>query len=195
MAVFERRVLEYVLAWAPYPGPTDDDVLLEFGISAAELVIRFEQIIRRMTARAVGLTPSDRSLVSRASAHVSRSQEPPPPTHSVKGPAAGKAPAAVPPTARTRDTRTDVVIQDEGHGHDWYLRARCRGLPIDIFYPAESERGVSRDRRFEAAKTICRQCPVHITCRDHAIAAREPHGVWGAMTPRERAEFHRSNER
>jgi WhiB family redox-sensing transcriptional regulator len=195
MGIFERRVLEFVLAWAPFPGPTDEDVLLEFGISAAQLTDRFEQITGRMTGRTATLAPSDRSLVCRASAHLSRSQEPSSITRSGGQLAAIKAAVAIPPAPSARRPYPDTESQDDGRGRDWYLRARCRGLPIDIFYPAESERGVSRDRRFEAAKTICRQCAVHITCRDHAIAAREPHGVWGAMTPKERAEFCRSSER
>lgn len=68
----------------------------------------------------------------------------------------------------------------------WQLDALCRGLPSDVFYPPENERGGSKRRREENAKKICRSCPVLETCREHAVGAQEPYGVWGGTTPMER---------
>ncbi|TSD40537.1 WhiB family transcriptional regulator [Rhodococcus sp. KBS0724] len=42
-------------------------------------------------------------------------------------------------------------------------------------------------RRENAAKKICGDCPVRSHCLTHALDTPEPHGVWGAMTERERA--------
>lgn len=69
---------------------------------------------------------------------------------------------------------------------DWYLRARCRGEPPEIFFPPDNERGTRRLRREENAKRICQSCPVLERCRAYAIDAPEPYGIWGATTPFER---------
>jgi WhiB family redox-sensing transcriptional regulator len=36
------------------------------------------------------------------------------------------------------------------------------------------------------AKTVCAACPVIQQCRQHALAVREPYGVWGGLTEDER---------
>ena len=36
------------------------------------------------------------------------------------------------------------------------------------------------------AKQLCKQCPVQALCADFAIENKEPHGVWGGLSPRER---------
>jgi WhiB family transcriptional regulator, redox-sensing transcriptional regulator len=36
------------------------------------------------------------------------------------------------------------------------------------------------------AKQICRSCPVLEACRNYALDAPEPYGIWGALTPSER---------
>jgi len=52
--------------------------------------------------------------------------------------------------------------------------------------PEDSGRYGLRGRE-EQAKRICRECPVLAECRRHALAMPETHGIWGAMTPSERA--------
>ena len=37
-----------------------------------------------------------------------------------------------------------------------------------------------------AAQMTCFACPVLHACREFAVEAREPWGVWGGMTPRQR---------
>jgi WhiB family redox-sensing transcriptional regulator len=59
-------------------------------------------------------------------------------------------------------------------------------LDSSLFFHPEYERGHARYAREERAKTICRGCPVLEQCRRHALAVREPYGVWGAMTAEER---------
>ncbi|WP_233608699.1 WhiB family transcriptional regulator [Nocardia stercoris] len=66
---------------------------------------------------------------------------------------------------------------------DWQLRAECRSLDVNIFYterPGQAE---------DAAKRICASCPVLASCRDYAITAHEPYGIWGGLNPRERANY------
>ena len=69
---------------------------------------------------------------------------------------------------------------------DWQLRGLCRGTGSDLFFHPENERGPRRAAREAAAKAVCRQCPVMMRCRAHALASHEPYGVWGAMSEHER---------
>jgi WhiB family transcriptional regulator, redox-sensing transcriptional regulator len=69
---------------------------------------------------------------------------------------------------------------------DWQLQGKCRGEPTEVFFP--DDHGTANRRKLEnAAKRICRECPVLEKCRDHALRTPEPHGIWGAMTAQERA--------
>src|SRR5690348_16555538 len=65
---------------------------------------------------------------------------------------------------------------------DWQLRGLCRGKDSSLFFHPEGERGAARSSRESAAKEICMNCPVQISCADHALRVREPYGVWGGMT-------------
>jgi WhiB family transcriptional regulator, redox-sensing transcriptional regulator len=68
----------------------------------------------------------------------------------------------------------------------WQLRGSCHKVAPEIFFPEDSGRHGLRGRE-EQAKRICRECPVLKQCREHALAMPETHGIWGAMTPMERA--------
>lgn len=70
---------------------------------------------------------------------------------------------------------------------EWQLDGACRGADSSAFFHPEGERGAARRRRAEAAKAICAQCPVLTACRAHALAVREPYGIWGGLTEEERA--------
>lgn len=69
---------------------------------------------------------------------------------------------------------------------DWQLRARCRGLPAEVFFTTDDDRGMRRIAHEENAKRICRDCQVLRECLSHAIQAEETYGIWGATTPKER---------
>jgi WhiB family redox-sensing transcriptional regulator len=69
---------------------------------------------------------------------------------------------------------------------DWQLRGACRGLDGGVFFNPDRERGAARAAREERAKQICRTCPVMQLCRRHALAVREPYGVWGGLSKSER---------
>ncbi len=70
---------------------------------------------------------------------------------------------------------------------DWQLHALCRGSDTAVFFPPTNLRGPARTRIEYRAKRICQDCPVLTECREHALEAGEPYGVWGGMTARERA--------
>jgi len=69
----------------------------------------------------------------------------------------------------------------------WQLRGLCLEYPAELFFPEDETRKRVRREREVQAKRICLACPVLARCREHALAAPEPHGVWGATTARERA--------
>lgn len=73
---------------------------------------------------------------------------------------------------------------------DWQLLAACRGVDSSLFFHPEGERGAARSARENSAKEVCMRCPVRAECAAHALAVREPYGVWGGLTEDEREEAH-----
>lgn len=69
---------------------------------------------------------------------------------------------------------------------EWQLWGSCRGRDTELFFHPEGERGLNRSNRERAAKAVCAGCPVRRECRAHALAAREPYGVWGGLAEHER---------
>lgn len=74
---------------------------------------------------------------------------------------------------------------------DWQIRGRCRGADSSVFFHPDGERGRARAQRELRAKEICRQCPVLIQCRRHALSVSEPYGIWGGMSETERELYAR----
>jgi WhiB family transcriptional regulator, redox-sensing transcriptional regulator len=72
----------------------------------------------------------------------------------------------------------------------WRKRAACRGIDVEIFYPATDE-----DDDAEPAKAVCAECPVRQTCLEHALAHREREGIWGGTTERERRRILRQRRK
>ena len=70
---------------------------------------------------------------------------------------------------------------------DWQTQAACRGMDITVFFHPPDERNAARERRVSQAKAICQTCPSIDACRDHALQAREPYGIWGGLSEHERA--------
>jgi WhiB family redox-sensing transcriptional regulator len=75
------------------------------------------------------------------------------------------------------------------------MRAACRGIDSMVFFHPENERGPAKEARQRAAKQVCDSCPVIEQCREHALTAQEPYGVWGGLTEEERAALLRKEER
>lgn len=72
---------------------------------------------------------------------------------------------------------------------DWQLKGACRGADSAQFFHPDGERGSSRSRREAGAKAVCARCPVRAECAAHALAVREPYGVWGGFTETERGRL------
>jgi hypothetical protein len=67
---FERGILQFVLAWAPYGGPREDDVWLQFGMTVEQLGGRFAKIVAGLVPRVRVLPNADRCLLQRACVHL-----------------------------------------------------------------------------------------------------------------------------
>lgn len=76
------------------------------------------------------------------------------------------------------------VLQELG----WRQQGACNGLDPSIFFP-DSEDGARE------AKAICVDCPVRVSCLEHALASREKDGVWGGTTEKERRRIVRQRRR
>ncbi len=75
----------------------------------------------------------------------------------------------------------------ESRGLLWQQEAACRGpLGAVFFPPPTTERKREKLAREAKAKQICFACPVLSECREYAISIREPHGVWGGLSEKER---------
>lgn len=63
---------------------------------------------------------------------------------------------------------------------DWADEGACKGKG-DVMVPA-----AETIEAVEAARAICRGCPVRQPCLDFAVANQEPMGIWGGKTRRQR---------
>ncbi len=80
--------------------------------------------------------------------------------------------------------RLPMPIQDSW---EWQYDGACRTTNPETFFSPDAERGPRRRSREAAAKALCAVCPVRQACLDHALAVREPYGVWGGLNINERA--------
>lgn len=79
--------------------------------------------------------------------------------------------------------------------YEWQNHGTCRQIDPETFFSPEAERGPRRRSREAAAKAVCAVCPVLDECLEHALAVREPYGVWGGLNPSERAHHASSTQR
>ena len=80
-------------------------------------------------------------------------------------------------------SRLPMPIQET---YEWQYDGACRAVDPETFFSPDAERGPRRRRREAAAKALCAVCPVIEACRQHALAVREPYGVWGGLNINER---------
>jgi WhiB family redox-sensing transcriptional regulator len=65
---------------------------------------------------------------------------------------------------------------------EWWDQAACRGKPLAWWFPESTgERGI-----YDAARQICRHCPVAADCLTYAEAYECTHGMFGGLTRDER---------
>lgn len=67
---------------------------------------------------------------------------------------------------------------------DWSEQAACAGTSPNIFFPPDTEQRKLSFGYYQQAKAICHACPVTNECLTYGL--KEPFGVWGGLTPRER---------
>lgn len=65
---------------------------------------------------------------------------------------------------------------------DWILKARCRKLHGDFWFPPEDVD--DQQPYYDIARTVCASCPVWETCLE--MGKKEIWGMWGGLTPKER---------
>jgi len=75
---------------------------------------------------------------------------------------------------------TDVDIHP-----DWWNQAACIGMPPDTFFPKTAP--TNRHDPYTHARIICGRCPVRTQCLSYARDNRIHDGMWGGLTPDERA--------
>jgi WhiB family transcriptional regulator, redox-sensing transcriptional regulator len=69
----------------------------------------------------------------------------------------------------------------------WYARAECSQVHVDIFFKEEHE---------ELAKRVCKSCPVRAQCSNWALSAGSSlHGVWGGLTWNDRQRIRKAQRR
>ncbi|MGW1080258.1 WhiB family transcriptional regulator [Kitasatospora sp. NPDC002522] len=67
---------------------------------------------------------------------------------------------------------------------EWVPDAACRYVDPELFFPSQHSSAVQQ--RGLAAKRVCNACPVREPCLAAALVNREPQGIWGGLTTRER---------
>lgn len=65
---------------------------------------------------------------------------------------------------------------------EWFDEGLCLQVDPDLFFPEKGGQA-------KPAKMVCRGCPVRNACLAWALKTRQMDGIWGATTPRERAEL------
>ncbi len=81
-------------------------------------------------------------------------------------------------------TNQDCGAPGAAQGTSWVLRARCRGLSPEIFFPSDGA-GV------EVARRYCAECRVSEACLGYALDNHIEHGVWGGASERARRRIAR----
>ena len=76
---------------------------------------------------------------------------------------------------------------------DWRNMAACIDEDPELFFPIGST-GPAIEQA-EAAKSICRRCPVTESCLEWALETNQDAGVWGGLSEDERRSLRRSRQR
>jgi WhiB family redox-sensing transcriptional regulator len=78
----------------------------------------------------------------------------------------------------------------------WRENAACRGMDVDVFFPAEGDVDTVFPAEESAhaaleAKAICANCPVADICLQYSLATNQADGVWGGLDTNERRRVRR----
>lgn len=76
---------------------------------------------------------------------------------------------------------------------DWRRAAACTGHDPELFFPIGNSGPAAAQT--EAARQVCRGCPVRLTCLEWALRERVDDGVWGGLSDEERRSLRRQRRR
>lgn len=65
---------------------------------------------------------------------------------------------------------------------NWTDGAACRYVDPELFFRPD----FARNKHWEAAREVCRGCPVSVACLEYAIETRDEHAMLAGLTPEER---------
>ena len=82
---------------------------------------------------------------------------------------------------------TAFVLTAGDRGTGWLDHAACRRYDPELFFPDSDIRPARA--QVEAAKKVCRRCPVRGTCLSRALAQGQEAGIWGGTTEQERRQL------
>ncbi len=83
-------------------------------------------------------------------------------------------------------TRKKIRIPLVQANEDWKVKARCKGIDPELFFPARGyHQGTTQ------AIAVCRLCAVREQCLDYALRNREKFGVFGGKSDRARRTWRR----
>jgi hypothetical protein len=74
---FDRHVLQYVLWWAPFGKPPEEDVFPKFGMDTCQLAGRFADVVEALKSHERQLDGADADLLARARSHPLAGSHPP----------------------------------------------------------------------------------------------------------------------
>jgi hypothetical protein len=78
-------------------------------------------------------------------------------------------------------------------GEEWRIKAACRGLPFEIFFP---EFGSDLFDPYADARSICAICPVTEQClkvSESFASSGDRNGMFGGLSPAERKKIRKES--
>jgi WhiB family redox-sensing transcriptional regulator len=87
---------------------------------------------------------------------------------------------------------TEDTAAEAADATGWRVKAACLPLDSAIFFP---DRTAYRTKKVAGAKAVCHRCPVREECLAAAMDGGERVGIWGGLTPVERANLQRRRRR
>jgi WhiB family redox-sensing transcriptional regulator len=74
------------------------------------------------------------------------------------------------------------IMLPDGRTGEWADRASCKETDPEAFFPEKG--GSTRE-----AKRVCARCEVKAECLKYALGTRQPYGIWGGLSERERRKL------
>lgn len=65
----------------------------------------------------------------------------------------------------------------------------CQTTDPELWFGINGREDGYYQANYKTAKELCAKCPVQNLCLSYALAANEPEGVWGGLSPYERRKM------